>query len=521
MSEPVWIVSAEGNEKNNLTLENGKKIEINTSNNNLAIKLFGGRIYFGFRSATHHHPKPPIWAPQYLGVSQPTTRLFVLSAEWKPGKGSFEETVKALRWRVEMEMNETLNGRALHPHARQLVLGTDQESQSARKWFVDLLGEIEARPLIERADKLRVKNRSLASLDKKEKLLTGFLEDYRTFLVEYDLREPFFLVLNDRLHFYCQFIEGRSMKFNSLRTWNMSRGANDAWTEPVPVLGVKEHFWDIQTRKEGGKNVAYLTSYSGGHYLVDDETVLNSVHFKRSENGLDWTPAGGKEFVYRGGASEAAFVFLPGAETFLTVLRLDDGDDRGWGSLFGSGDMKKPGDWDIAKRADPRRFDSPRLFLQGGQVYLFARQNICETKDGKPDETRNCPYDRLFVGDNEKEAETHRETLFEKIKLKLMSRKDTKRGKGFGISLQYEYTYYFHLAKRTALYWYDAEKKDWVHNLTLPSTGDTAFPSAEPLGNGEYLLANYSSSLANPNWSWRDGQQNRSGIYFMKLTFPK
>lgn len=524
VSEPVWLVSAEGDAKNALRFspEDAAKIAFNTSNNNLAIKLFDGRLYLAFRTATHHHPKPPVWSPQYLKGSSATTRLYVVSA---PVRGlawqKLTEEIPKLTWRLELEVNEALRRDRFEPAARALFSGDPELRRAAEQSIEAMLGHDEAAPLLARA----ARSVTSASADAPAR----WLEKHRSLFLEFDLREPFFFVLNGKLHFYFQQVEGKPMAFNSLRTWHMELdGAR--FGKPDPVLAPKEHFWEIQARREGGREIAYLSSYSGAHYVVNHDERNNAVHFRKSTDGVHWVPVDDKPLVYRGGASEAAFVFAPGLDRLWMVLRLDDGDDHGWGALVGTAKLESLGTWELPARADPRRFDSPRLFAHGSAVYLIARQNICAGADGKWDLGKNCPFDRQFVGQDEKAAAQAREGIFGKIRRKLMSLKEVSTahadengvtlGANPGVSLQYEYTYYFDLPKRTMLYRLNRETGRFEEIVSLPSAGDTAFPSIEPLGDKMFLVANYSSSLSHPDWSWRDGQQSRSGIYLVTLTFP-
>jgi hypothetical protein len=54
---------------------------------------------------------------------------------------------------------------------------------------------------------------------------------------------------------------------------------------------------------------------------------------------------------------------------------------------------------------------------------------------------------------------------------------------------------------------------------TQPSADDTEFSSVQPLGGGQLLVANHSSAFDRRHWSWREGQENPSGIYFIHLHF--
>ncbi len=490
----------------------GMSIESLTSNNNLAIKWFNGRLYFAFRTSTHHHPRPPVWSPQYLKLDEAQSRLHMVSAKMtKDELGRLVSTGTAAPrpvWRIEQEASQRL-GTVFNRQLWSLVA----DKSDAKTWW---------RKLYKEGDQIADAVEAANVGDRKVDTLLG---QFKSLLTSYDLREPFFFEFRGQLHFYFQQIEGKAMTFNSLRTWHQ-RLDGDQWTEPEPILSAGEHFWDIV--EHGG--LAYLSSYSGDHYRINRENLKNLVHLRQSKNAVDWSFVDDKSFVYQGGASEAALLFRK--QDLFVAMRLDDGDERGWGALFGGALAPKLSMWKLPARANPGRYDSPRLFEQDGQVYLVARQNLCPKPDGQFDLTKNCPFDRAFLDENTKKAIAAREGILGKIQRKILSLKNTGNGTGVtadqngvkldanaGVSLQYEYTYYFDTAKRTALYkWNDQTQTfDWV--LALPSSGDTAFPSLQRISPKELIVANYTSPIENGDWSWKQGQQNRTGIYLIKLTF--
>lgn len=316
------------------------------------------------------------------------------------------------------------------------------------------------------------------------------------------------------------------MVFNPLRSWNTALRAPAAatkpglWDPPNPILRAKEHVWDIQVRQEDAGEMAYLTAYIGDHYLAKAEGSIKRILFKQSSDGISWPAVNNSKWIYEGGASEAAFVFPPDADKLWAVLRLGDGDKRGWGSLVATASVNDLHRWHVDDKADPRRFDSPRLFVQDGEIYLLARQNICTDKDGNVDETKNCPFDRQFVGKGERKVNNLKDSFFDKLRNRFLSRSLTSSVIP-GMSLHFEYIYYFKLPKRTALYWLNRKSRRFERLLSLPSAGDTAFPSIERLNDRELLIANYSSDPIYKDWTWKDGQQNRTGVYFVKLHFKK
>ena len=442
-TSPVWVVSPEPEGKSNVAAG----VHVNRSNNNLAIALHGNRLYFAFRTATHHHPKPPIWVPElYAKWREATTRLYVMSAPVTADTfRDFEKEIPRLEWRLEFEAKEK------------------------------------------------------AGITKED-----------------DFREPLFISMNGDLHFYFCQVKGEPMKFEPLKNWHVTLPRGGTWSKAEPILGDKEILWEAQVRKELGVDVAYLTSYSGDHYATGAKEPETYVHFRYSSDGKTWMPVG-HEYVDKGGASEAAFVFHPRTNDLLSVLRLEDGDWRGWGTVVGKASEETPAEWQVSKSADPLRYDSPRMFADGDDIFMIARQNLAPAKDGKVDESKGFPYDQAFVGRSHEEGLKEREKVLERIRKGQATFRSTSNPLNLGISVRYAMTYHFNQPKRTALYRVDDRSGKIERVEMLPSAGDTGFPSIVALGNGEYLIANYSSPFEKKTWTWNDGQNNRTGIYFIKL----
>ena len=63
------------------------------------------------------------------------------------------------------------------------------------------------------------------------------------------------------------------------------------------------------------------------------------------------------------------------------VIRNEEGDESGWGSKLCRATSAALGAWTCTD--DPRKFDSPNVFLHDGEVYFFARRNLAN--DGRYD----------------------------------------------------------------------------------------------------------------------------------------
>ena len=218
-----------------------------------------------------------------------------------------------------------------------------------------------------------------------------------------------------------------------------------------------------------------MTSYRGKHYDVQTRPI--EIRFRTSIDGVDWKDVGSGP-VYSGGATEASFEFdRQGA--LWAITRNEDGDATGFGSHVASADPATPGAWRFPDHSDPSRFDSPRLFRHGRDIYLVARRDL-----GPPAGTR-----------------------FEAAPGELR-----KLLVWASYSLQ---------PKRTALYRLDPVARRFELVLDLPSAGDTAFPSIVRLSPDEFLVANYSSAFRHANRTWLWGQLNGTGIYFVRLRFER
>ncbi len=284
-----------------------------------------------------------------------------------------------------------------------------------------------------------------------------------------DLREPFLLEVAGRLLLYYAELGIRAYAFEPQALWRSSRCGSGCWTAPEKWGGPEEVAWDFKVR--GGR--AWVTSYRGKHY--DLKTPLIDVRFRSSIDGIDWRDVGPGP-VYRGGATETSFEFDRGGGLWA-ITRNEDGDATGFGSHVASAEAEAPGLWRFPERSNPSRFDSPRLFRHGRDIYLVARRDLGPAAgtrfEGVPGEMR-----KLLV-----------------------------------------WASYSLEPKRTALYHLDAVGRRFDLVTDLPSAADTAFPSIVRLSPHEFLVANYSSAFRHTDSSWIWGQLNGTGIYFVRVRF--
>ena len=293
-----------------------------------------------------------------------------------------------------------------------------------------------------------------------------------TFALGADLREPLLFEVDGRLHFTLFEAGTDPLAFEPHTLWRTWRRGFADWTEPEVWGEEGEVAWEVKVA--GGE--AFLTSYIGPHYDFDEEVELD-VRFQSSLDGLSWAPVGAEAAVYTGGASEAAFEF-DDRGLLWAVLRNEDGDASGFGSLLCYAIQETPGDWRCPEVSDPERYDSPRMFKHEGELYLLARRDI----GGPYDQGLDLPL-----------PEARWENLVA----------------------------YSGRPKRTALYRIDREAHEVEHLLDLPSAGDTAFPSVVQLDAHRFLVANYTSPVWDGDRTWLEGQVSDEGtrIYLVEIEF--
>ena len=278
------------------------------------------------------------------------------------------------------------------------------------------------------------------------------------FAVEADLREPRFLSMNGELQLSFFEAGDNPLAFEPKRLWR-SWKTEAGWSELEEFGEPEMVMWDIKVRS--GR--AYMTTYTGEHYGEGDVFI----QFWVSDDGRNWEKQDGKDHVYAGGLSEVAFEF--DAEGNLwAVGRNEDGDSTGAGSQLCFASKDELSNWLCLENSDPERTDSPEMFRHGDDIYLLARKDI-----GGP----FGPEGNLLA--------------------------------------------YSARPKAFSLYQIDTEAHQIVWLEDLPGVGDTAFPSVRRLSEHEFLFANYTSPLDDPDITWLQGQSSSLGtdIYLGTLRF--
>ena len=282
-----------------------------------------------------------------------------------------------------------------------------------------------------------------------------------------DFREPFLIVMNDTLRFFC-FEAGTKMTAFEPKKISQFNYIDEKWSEPKNILSLGEVHWDMKNRMD----TTWFSSYIGSHYQLDGPSnVQLKFGFFDKESQAKQEP------VYIGGVSETAFEFDKDTNLWA-ITRLEDGDETGFGSHVVFADKQDKYAWEFPKLADPNCYMSPKMFRHQNEIYLIARKQLGKQPFGRAKRTLSWRKQRL------------------------------KNWVRFSLT-----------PKTTALYRIESKTRTVKWVMDLPGTGDTAFPSIQRLNDHQFLIANYSSPLNKKKRPWLFGQLGKTGIYLILLEF--
>lgn len=285
-----------------------------------------------------------------------------------------------------------------------------------------------------------------------------------------DVREPQLVSLEGRLWLYYAVLGDNPLAFQPQGTEVIEYQGPGRWTEPQSAFEPGLIPWRIKSHPDRLEMIGYI----GGDniYSVDsDENALHTLWLE-STDGESWSPVADEAVVRSGGGSETDIVIRDDG-SLVAIARNEAGDETGFGSHVCSASADALGEWTCA--SDRRKYDSPLMLIHDDQPWLIGRRNVTETGF----------YD---LG------------LPEDVAL--------------GQSLQYQAEYWLH-PKRCALWRVDGDALEVHHEVDLPSFGDTCFPEAIALGDGLYLVFNYTSPLDGEDLGWRDGQLGATWVYWV------
>lgn len=284
-----------------------------------------------------------------------------------------------------------------------------------------------------------------------------------------DVREPQLVSWDGRLWLYYAILGDNPFEFEPQGSARIEYFGPDDWSEPEPVFDDGLIPWRI---KPIGDRL-HMIGYVGGENVYDNDAELLLTHWLVSEDGEIWEaflPTGAA--IRESGASETDFVFRDDG-SITAVQRNETGDENGFGSYVCRAPAGDLGEWEC--EADPRKYDSPLMLIHDDQPWLIARRNMTETGNydlGLDD----LPFSDRFL--------RYQLDYWSKPKRCSLWRVD-----GTGLSVEFE--------------------------ADLPSRGDTCFPEAIELGEGRFLVFNYTSPLDGEDVAWQVGQGGETWVYWV------
>lgn len=280
-----------------------------------------------------------------------------------------------------------------------------------------------------------------------------------------DMREPRFLVFQDKLFFY--FFKGGSnpLDFEPDHIYATERLNDGRWADPKPIFNPGYVVWRARARD----GVAYMSVYNGAGLYTTKERP-GEIRLLTSTDGYDWKPISEEPQVTYVSAEEGEFDFDEAGNLVATV-RLE-----AHGALVCTADKDDLGTWKQVYTRD--KYDSALMFKHGQAFYVIARRNMAGVFELKLD----------FLPDR--------------------------------LARLANFMHYWFSRKRTALYRVDVAGMKLVPVLDFPSKGDTAFPGIVRLDDRRYYVVNYSSGLDGPDYPWLAGQLKPTHLYAFELTMP-
>jgi hypothetical protein len=281
--------------------------------------------------------------------------------------------------------------------------------------------------------------------------------------------EPFaprFLQWGDKLFSYVSELSGAGSQLKPKAVWASVMSNGGLWEDFRPLALDGQVVW----RAKMERGVPLITSYALADKTYEFDEASLEVHLLTSDDGFAWHPfQAGRKAVYRGGGSEAAFSSDDDGNLY-SVVRNEAGDQSGFGSSICAAPSSDWGNWDCVN--DPKKYDSPVLFSDAGELYLLARRHL--TESGRYDTGKSLSLLRRVANEAADLA----------------------------------------APKRCALWHLDRAGQRVEFMLDLPSRGNTCSPAVMPGENpGEFVVYDHSSDVNGPDLSLRDGLAGPTFIY--------
>jgi hypothetical protein len=291
------------------------------------------------------------------------------------------------------------------------------------------------------------------------------------FFLATDLREPRFLSLKGRLFLYFAKLGANLAAFEPQGMLMSERQAGGTWTAPVGFYKPNEKFIPWRIVVDGGR--AYMTAYNNGQRIYDFSGLPIDIELLVSDDGVSWAPVDPlRPVVSTGGGSETAFAFDSKGDLYA-VIRNERGDETGYGSKICYAPAADLAYWRC--NHDPKKYDSPLLFVQDDTVYLVGRRNLTPSGNYElyPEEPYSLTQTAVYLAD------------------------------------------YSANPKRCAIWQVERSGLTVRYLADVPGWGDTCFPSVidDPGSPRRRILYNYSSPLDGPDLNWMDAQHGETRIY--------
>jgi len=301
------------------------------------------------------------------------------------------------------------------------------------------------------------------------------------FFMGTDLREPRFLAWDGKLWLYFAVLGKDLGAFEPGDARGARYESPGKWTKHAS-LGLGD-FIPWRARVVAGKPL--MIGYNNGGDVYSGGKIPD-IHVKilTTTDGMKWTPAVGKDgIVLKGGVSETDFAVLADG-SLVAVGRNEAGDKDGFGSKVCTAPKDDWATWTCT--ADPRKPDSPLVFMHKGKPWLIGRRTTAN--DGNFD-------------------------------LKQAGKSHSDRYTAYQLA-------WWTKPKRCSLWSIDPKTRTFKWVLDIASKGDTCFASAvaDKIGpsrhesfDGPLWVYNYTSPVDGKDVPWQTGQFGHTLIYRIKL----
>jgi hypothetical protein len=291
-----------------------------------------------------------------------------------------------------------------------------------------------------------------------------------------DIRECRLMVYRGHLLLYMALLGSNAAAFQPggevVTRW---LGSN-RWTKLRHIQASDFIAWDVAVHK--GR--AYMSGYTGGGGTFQPNPPPKYVYWLTSKDGVNWHPVNrAHAIVYTGQCGETSFAWLPNGN-LVTACQTEEVDKLGWGAKVCTAPAAATWQWTC--RGDPRRLDSPFVFIDRGHVYVIARRQVAY----------GGYYD--FLHHNLPDTDVQ--------------------------FAMYDGSYAA-TTKRCALWSIDPTTREFSPIVDVPGVGDTCYPEMLPWGRQRYLVYNYTSPLDGSDPPWGTAlTEGKTLIYRQILTFP-